>query len=193
IIVKYYSTQKDPKISVIVDDKEYTAVLLNKLSNESNLTNFFDQNQENLWIAEIEKTSLDLGSKSIRCKIRDIDGKEFVSEAITVFVTNKGLERNMIVDAPSSVLENSNFTIKLFDEYGLPLKKVTIEFDGNVYEVNETVDLFSGSAGKKALSIKKEGYREVIKAIDVLSFQPLIVLILVFALFVIGIFLILRG
>ncbi|MCX8166900.1 MAG: hypothetical protein N3E37_03545 [Candidatus Micrarchaeota archaeon] len=190
----YYSGYDKPTVFLRVNNKDYKVLLLSDTNNSniSNFTSFFNEDFNNTWYVEINKDNFDLGSNMFQCVIY-ANNQQYTSEPLIISQTNKGLDRNLVVEVPSTAFENSEFTLKVFSEFGLPLNNVSIEFDGKVSEFNHTITLNTGSAGRKAIVINKDGYKKVVKSIEIISFQPYIILISVTILFVLGIILIIKG
>ncbi|MCX8200052.1 MAG: PQQ-binding-like beta-propeller repeat protein [Candidatus Micrarchaeota archaeon] len=111
-----------------------------------------------VYIAKIPITSIPSGSSSISCRVVSKDGEE-LPPYTSISIKKEGAGKRMRVEAPTNVGFGSSFSVKILNEKGEPLDKVTVIFGSLQYtDVSGSIKIAPPAKGTYRLEVRRAGY-----------------------------------
>ena len=175
------------EVEVVVDP--YADTTINKVQVKAEEGAWVDASAEgDNYIGRIPVSSVPMGSSKILCRVVSADGEE-LPPYTSVDVKRTGAGKKMNVNVPSSVGFGSSFKVKVSDENGNPLDRVTVIFGSLRYDnVNGEVKITPPAKGEYKLEVKRAGYTPVKQNITVGDDYTIIAVIGALALLAVAVF-----
>ncbi|GEM_PF-2929302 len=112
----------------------------------------------NEYVAKMPASSIPIGESEISCRVISEDGEELQPYTV-ISVVKKPAGKKMVVEAPTGVGYGSSFDVRIKDESGAPLDRVTVIFGNLKYNnINGTIRITPSAKGLYRLEVRRAGY-----------------------------------